>query len=126
MDKCHSETYPLILIQLVRSMRQKHIWSKQCWSNNIEAQKKYLVPKNFNKIIFLSTKKIFDPKFLGNQKFFRSENRFWRQIFLDPIFLKYFWTLIFLGPKNFLNALDLSLICLSLCTKFRTFSLIVS
>ena len=39
MDKCHSETYPLILILLVRSMHQIYIWSKQCWSNNIEAKK---------------------------------------------------------------------------------------
>ena len=76
MDKCHSETYPLILILLVRSMRQKYIWSKQCWSNNIEAKKKHLVPKNFSKIIFFSTKKFFNPKFLWTQKFFRTQNRF--------------------------------------------------
>ena len=47
MDKCHSETYPLILILLVRSMCQKYIWSKQCWSKNTEAKKKHLVQKKF-------------------------------------------------------------------------------
>ena len=86
MDKCHSETYPLILILLVRSMRQKCIWSKQCWSNNIEAKKKHLVPKNFSKIIFLSTKNFFNPKFLGTQKFFLTKNRLWTPKFLEQKF----------------------------------------
>ena len=107
MDKCHSETYPLILILLVRSMRQKYIWSKQCWSNNIEAKKKHLVPKNFSKIIYLSTKNRF-----WTQNFFRP-NLFWHKFFLDIKFVlpNFFYpnsvlTQIFLasnlfGPKTF-------------------------
>ena len=124
--KCNSETYPPILILLVRSMRQKYIWSKHCWSNNIKAKKKYLAQKNFSKIIILTENffgpnffllKIFlDPKILLDPRSILDPQIFGAYIFSDPkhfliqifstknnFWPKMFWTKNFFGPKIFLE-----------------------
>ena len=81
-------------------------WSKKCHQN-----KKKIWPKNSfgPKIFFSDPKSFLDPPFF--RQFFLTQNILWPKIF---------WA------QNIWDALDLSLVCLSLCARLQTFSSILS
>ena len=115
-DKCHSETYPLIFILLVKSMHQKFLFRKMFVKNFNLSNFRYLGSKNFVGPKKFLTQNYFWPKssflarFCFDQNFIRI-TIFGIIIFLEPKFCEpkifldknYFWTQKFFEPKIILD-----------------------